>query len=153
MKQLFSFVFAGILGGLIVLGGQQMLQSNTVLSSPESDTTISQSVNWENKDYTRAVNVPFDFKKAANIAMPAVVHIAASAGEEEASGDENDIFRFFFDSDQQTAVGLMIAGTFLDGNVGKFRLRSQAGNETIYIFASPRHKKIDPLQRQKDRPF
>ncbi len=97
MKRLFSFVFAGILGGLIVLGGQQMLQSNTVLSSPESDTTISQSVNWENKDYTRAVNVPFDFKKAANIAMPAVVHIAASAGEEEASGDESDIFRFFFD--------------------------------------------------------
>ncbi len=90
MKQIISFLFAGILGGLIVLGGQQFLQQDTV------EETSSQLVKLTDNT-TKVVNVPFDFKKAANIAMSTVVHIEASAGVEEVSDSENDIFRHFLD--------------------------------------------------------
>jgi len=98
MKQLFSLIFAGIIGGLIVLGGLQLLQTSvSEVTSTAQLTSITDITPKIEKEF------PFDFKEAAKIAPPAVVHIAgqqtstAKGRQRPNNGDgSNDPFDFFF---------------------------------------------------------
>lgn len=101
MKQIFSLIFAGMIGGLITLGGLNLMDQNDATTLPVSPD-YSQTVNFVNAK-PGLNNAPGDFKIAAAKAMPAVVHISASAGaiasrDEEGTEDVNP-FRFFFDDD------------------------------------------------------
>lgn len=95
MKQLLSLVLAGIIGGLITLGGYSLLQPAVPAIQP---ATYAQPV--KNINVPAQLNaVPFDFKVAAARAMPAVVHISAVSKTVANSRMENDPFRFFFGDD------------------------------------------------------
>ena len=91
MKQLFSLVLAGIIGGLITLGGYSLLQPDTLaLTQPEAYAQAVKNVNLP----VHANAFPFDFKEAAAKAMPAVVHISATMSR-TARNNGSDPFRFF----------------------------------------------------------
>jgi len=94
MKQLFALVFASILGGVIALGGYVLLQPQTTPAIEAPIQSLARPVSNINvAPGTKAV--PFDFKAAAAKAMPAVVHISASAVQ-PASNESDNPFRFFF---------------------------------------------------------
>ena len=96
MKQLFSLILAGIIGGMITLGGYSFLRPDATINQQE--TPYAQSV--KNINVPAQLNaVPFDFKAAAARAMPAVVHISAISKTVANSPAENDPFRFFFGDD------------------------------------------------------
>lgn len=99
MKQIISLIFAGIIGGLITLGGIRFMDNNNASALPVSPD-YTQKVNLVNVK-PGANNIPGDFKVAAAKAMPAVVHISASAGAVASREEEEDVnpFRFFFDED------------------------------------------------------
>lgn len=96
MKQLGGFIIAGIVGGLIVLGGLKM--TNQPTSSQEDNSYNTQFV--KNNDRVNiGKSVPESFTDAAEIAMPSVVHISAIQNKTTASnGNERelDLFREFF---------------------------------------------------------
>ncbi|MCB0549533.1 MAG: trypsin-like peptidase domain-containing protein [Phaeodactylibacter sp.] len=94
MKQLFSLILAGIVGGLITLGGYTMLQPETPIVQPN----YVQAVKNINAPAQRNA-VPFDFKDASARAMPAVVHISAASKTASNSRRDSDPFRFFFGDD------------------------------------------------------
>lgn len=97
MKNIFSLIFAGVIGGLITLGGIQLMSSQKTITTPQPN--LARQVNQLNvKAGTKTV--PFDFTEAAQRAMPAVVHIAASAGSSAKRGrDQDNPFEFFFGDD------------------------------------------------------
>lgn len=75
MKNIIGFIVAGILGGLIVLGGLKYLDK------PEtSGVEIPQNVDIKNANYS-PTSLPFDFVEAAERAMPCVVHIKAAESD------------------------------------------------------------------------
>ncbi|MEM0993324.1 MAG: trypsin-like peptidase domain-containing protein [Bacteroidota bacterium] len=92
LKQIFGFLLAGIAGGLIVLGGLQLLQDPTEKQNPASQFTSTSSAVEK--------NVPFDFKSAAQTATPAVVHIESkqTAVRSSNEGESDNPFDFFFGS-------------------------------------------------------
>ncbi|HMO38117.1 MAG TPA: trypsin-like peptidase domain-containing protein [Saprospiraceae bacterium] len=100
MKQIFSLIVAGMIGGLVTLGGAFLLQKKT---TPATDT-FAQQVNvpaYFNNNSQTPNKVTFDFTEAAAKAMPAVVHISASAKKPTAQNnkrpqDDFNPFRFFF---------------------------------------------------------
>lgn len=96
MNRLFSLVLAGMVGGMITLGG-------TYLFSPKGSFDSSQQHYAElvrNQNVNTGLNaVPFDFKSAAKKAMPTVVHIKATQSETASRDNSNDIFRNFFGDD------------------------------------------------------
>ena len=96
MKQFTSFIFAGVIGGLITLGGIQFMDNEQPTMTNEA-ATWAQSINNIN---TTPNAVPLDFKTAAKKAMPVVVHISAKQIK-PASNNNNDYnpFRFFFGED------------------------------------------------------
>lgn len=111
MKQLFSMVLAGIIGGLITFGGLQLLpDSNPVVS--KTDAAIVRQINQPAA--ARGGGVPLDFTLAAELTMPAVVHISAEASPKPSSGNNNRRNRspldFFFD-DNLFGNGQPQAGT------------------------------------------
>ena len=92
MKQIFSLVFAGIVGGLVTLGGSYLISGdNTEVSATP---TLAHSVRNVNLPPSTTTTLTADFKDAAARSMPAVVHI--SAINNQASDDSSDPFRFFF---------------------------------------------------------
>lgn len=105
MKHIASLIFAGIVGGLITLGGFQLLApQNATVQQPLPVQNYAQFT----KGYTthnninippRAANVPFDFIKAAEKAMPAVVHITAKQNQPTANNRKkrSSPFDFFGD--------------------------------------------------------
>jgi len=100
MKNILSLVFAGIIGGLITLGGFQLMQDKEPLQLP-----VAKQVNHTVPAYTGSKPIPLNFTEAANIAMPTVVHIKASESRgqaqyrrDEEQEREGDMFDFFFDS-------------------------------------------------------
>lgn len=98
MKQLFPFVFAGILGGLITLAGLYFFQEDT--TAAVSQPYFAQQVNNSHNLNAKINAVAFDFKEAAAISMPAVVHISASASKAVSRNEEdNNPLRFFFGDD------------------------------------------------------
>lgn len=92
MKQFVSLLFAAMLGGVISLGGYQLMQADAP-ALPQSDA-YAQAV--RNVNMPALANAPyFNFTDAAAKAMPAVVHISATASQ-PARANRNDPFRFFF---------------------------------------------------------
>lgn len=93
MNKFFSTLLAGAVGGLITVGAGKLLEK----PSAEVQTTpvVAKQVNYGGGP------VPFDFTKAAEKSMPAVVHIKASESRKAATErlrDQrySDPFQYFF---------------------------------------------------------
>ncbi len=86
MKKLLPYMFAGMVGGLVCLGGNQLMQPSAeqAATTPQTENVAPQNVDF------RVANVPFDFKSAAKRAMPSVVHITAKESEETASRNKRN---------------------------------------------------------------
>lgn len=97
MKQLLSLITAGMVGGLIVLGGLHFLQPDTAGDSFE-EPVFAQAVRQVNVP-PNANSVAFDFKAAAAKSMSAVVHISAKVAQPTSSSRSQDPFRLFFRDD------------------------------------------------------
>jgi S1-C subfamily serine protease len=93
MKKIISYVFAGMLGGLITLSGN-MYFMNTYNKTPQKQESLAQSV--KNINVAPIANaVPIDFTAAAQRGMPAVVHIKSTAAPRKGQ-TPSDPFSFFF---------------------------------------------------------
>ncbi len=96
MKQVFSLIAAGIIGGMICLGGVQLLNSN---QAPTETLSFAKQVNNVNVKPNSNL-VPFDFTQAAEVSMPAVVHISAKESEATARNNrKSDPFSRLFGED------------------------------------------------------
>ena len=98
MKQLFSLVGAGIVGGLITFGGIFLFQPGQIAHQPAQIDTPAKFVNYSPE---KAPALPFDFALAAERATPSVVHITSISNPSKASSGkesprDRDPFRFFF---------------------------------------------------------
>jgi len=94
MNKLWSTLLAGATGGLVTLGAAKMLEIPQTPQVPEQQT-YSKQVNYGGSA------VPFDFTKAAERAMPSVVHIKASESKESAIQRQRENrysnpFQYFF---------------------------------------------------------
>ena len=99
MKQFLSFLLAAIAGGLIALGGVSIFEKDTEISAAPTELP-SQQISYVNQRPVPASNI-FDFTKAAQMANPVVVHIAAKANKTNANNNySDDPFRFFFGEDR-----------------------------------------------------
>jgi len=85
-------MLAGIVGGLITLGGYSLLAPQTTAPAIQ-ESVFARAVNNINVPPS-TTNVPFDFKVAAAKSMPAVVHISAKIAQP--ASNRQDPFRFFF---------------------------------------------------------
>ena len=100
MRQILSFLFAGILGGLIVLSGMYFINSEE-----DSNSNESSYVKMASEVTATTESIPdFDFTVAAERAMDAVVHINAKESESKAlqrrqEQPNRSPFSFFFDDD------------------------------------------------------
>ena len=95
MKQIIALVISGVLGGLIVLSG--MLWIDQSKPQPASNPNLAHSVGLT----TLMKDAPNNFIEAANVAMPAVVHISVSesvtlAKDRYDRRSRRDPFSFFF---------------------------------------------------------
>ncbi|MFK8102053.1 MAG: S1C family serine protease [Saprospiraceae bacterium] len=115
MKNLFSLVIAGIIGGLITLGGLQFMTTAKNNSKPTLEPS-AQIVTQNLNAAPRANAVPFDFSSAAEKVMPVVVHIDAGESTKLANQRKqkerksNPFGDFFGDSplfgpDQKRGIG------------------------------------------------
>jgi len=98
MKQVFSLVFAGMIGGIITLGGYLAVQGN----HPKNVAGLEQyAKNVSNVNVPPSLNVPFDFTAAAELSTPAVVHISAKESEKKAreNRQKNQQWPNIFDDD------------------------------------------------------
>lgn len=97
MKQLTTLFIAALLGGMFALGGSLILSPETSKVETIEQERFGKLANFNTG---RIQNAPIDFVKAAEIGMPAVVHIAAKqtqARNAPSGYDKNldDIFRDF----------------------------------------------------------
>lgn len=69
MKNLISLIFAGMIGGGLVLGIHSFTQTSPQIHSAETIQAVPVA------NYTTSNSAPFDFVKASAISTPAVVHI------------------------------------------------------------------------------
>ncbi|MCC6413641.1 MAG: trypsin-like peptidase domain-containing protein [Saprospiraceae bacterium] len=96
MNKFLSTVLAGVAGGLVTIGANQYLFNNDV--PVEVHTAATPAARQVNYTYGGAPPA-FDFTKAAEKSMPAVVHIKASESKEAAIQRQkqyNSPFRYFF---------------------------------------------------------
>ena len=93
MKNLFSLVFAGIIGGMITLSGVYLLRTSPIENVPTIEN-FAQPVSNNLNVRAGSVTAPFDFADAAESATPSVVHITATSGrgQQENSGSPLDFF-------------------------------------------------------------
>jgi len=92
MKNLFSLVFAGIIGGVITLSGVYLLNNSQVENAPTIEN-YAQPVSNNLNVRAGSATAPFDFADAAEKATPSVVHITATSGRgEERSLSPSDFF-------------------------------------------------------------
>ena len=94
MNKLWSTLLAGATGGLVTMGAVKMLDTPQLPQIPETQT-YSKQVNYG------GAPVPFDFTKAAERAMPSVVHIKATESKESAIQRQRENrysnpFQYFF---------------------------------------------------------
>jgi Do/DeqQ family serine protease len=97
MKKLLSLTFAGMVGGLVTFGGIQLMEQGQNPSADKwADEQLAMNVSTP---FGHSPSAPFDFKTAAQKAMPAVVHITAMESEEASAkkrrGSGNPFFDFF----------------------------------------------------------
>lgn len=112
MKNLFSLVFAGIIGGMIALAGVYLLRTAPITNAPTIENyaqPVSNNINVK----AGSITAPFDFADAAEKATPSVVHITATQGrnQQDNSGSPLD---------------------YLFGNPGGGGLRGGSGSGVIY---------------------
>ena len=102
MKRFFSLVLAGMVGGAFTFGLLQLNPDNAQTPPPAPPHALQ--TNYRNVSPGTGF---FDFKEAALISTPAVVHIAAKEGQKTATerGRQNDPFRFFFGDDFMSPFG------------------------------------------------
>lgn len=98
MKQLFSLILAGIIGGLVTLGGARLFQTKQPV---ESTDRFAQQVNFVPSNTYSSSAVPSNFTEAASKAMPVVVNITATAKAKEREQEKEDDngmnpWRYFF---------------------------------------------------------
>ncbi|MBC7776512.1 MAG: trypsin-like peptidase domain-containing protein [Phycisphaerae bacterium] len=94
MKKFWSIFLAGAAGGLVTLGAAKMLEK------PQTPPLLEQQTYSKQVNYGGAP-VPFDFTRAAERAMPSVVHIKASESKESAVQRQRENrysnpFQYFF---------------------------------------------------------
>ena len=96
MKQIFSLVLAGIIGGFVAIGGMYYLQqdNNTFKNGPAKQV---RNINIDPDE----LNAPSGFTEAAARAMPSVVHISVTERIDQVDNRQNDSdpFKFFFGDD------------------------------------------------------
>ncbi len=98
MKQLFSLVLAGMIGGLVMLGGLYFIYEPAAINS----APMAQAIPVNNINVApRATAYPFNFTAAAERATPSVVYISASATSTASRNnrEDNNPFRLFFGDD------------------------------------------------------
>jgi len=118
MKQFLGFIIAGVVGGLIVLGGIKMMipqaapQALGVLSA--NDAQLVSNPNRVNV----GKEVPENFTSAAEKAMPAVVHIKAISKGSKSDKKRSDDFdlRDFFDGPDGSPKGGTGSGVIIKSN-------------------------------------
>lgn len=98
MNKFWSTLLAGAVGGMVTLGASKLFEKPVASNAPTT-STVARQVNYGGGP------APFDFKKAAERAMPAVVHIKASESRQAASQRlreqrYTDPFSFFFGQGQ-----------------------------------------------------
>ena len=94
MNKFWSTLLAGAAGGLMTLGAAKLLEKPQVVQIPET-TSYARQANYG------GAPVPFDFTKAAERSMDAVVHIKATESREAAVQRQRnqrsvDPFQYFF---------------------------------------------------------
>lgn len=97
MKRFASLILAGVIGGLITLGGIFFLSEEpAVVVASEVADSVPVKNNWNTNP--GMANFPDGFRDAAGKAMPAVVHISSRFGStaQTEPEDDNNPFRFFF---------------------------------------------------------
>ncbi|MEL6926480.1 MAG: hypothetical protein AAFO94_20720, partial [Bacteroidota bacterium] len=78
MKRILSLIFAGIIGGLITVGGLRFMSADQqAITNPSSPVTFASN----NNSLNIAPTAPFDFTVAAEKATKAVVNISAAESE------------------------------------------------------------------------
>jgi Do/DeqQ family serine protease len=90
MNKIWSTILAGAVGGIITIGAYKMLERPVLATQP---SVLSKTVSYG------SAPAPFDFTKAAERAMPAVVHIKASESRQAAmqrQRQNDNPFRYFF---------------------------------------------------------
>lgn len=96
MKQIFSLILAGIIGGMVTLGGSHLLQQEQPATTSPG---FAQQVNFSpGQNFSTPT---FNFTEAAAKATPAVVNITATAARktaqrEDRGSEQINPFRFFF---------------------------------------------------------
>lgn len=80
MKQWISILAAGVLGGLVVVGGNQIMQNDQEALVPQPEMKLTPVAN-----FNMAPTAPSSFVTAAEKSTPAVVHITAQESEAMAS--------------------------------------------------------------------
>lgn len=112
MKNLFSLVFAGIIGGMITLSGVYLLRTSQVDNTTNKET-YAQPVSNNLNIRAGSATAPFDFADAAEKATPSVVHITATSGRGQKEESDSPLDYFF-------------------GNPGQGGLRGGTGSGVIY---------------------
>lgn len=95
MRNFLSILFAAILGGVIALGGAQLLNKEGKTIT-ENVNVPARVVKMTASNNNVSPSVPFDFKEAAKKSTKSVVHIAAKGSSSTASGGDDNVFKYFF---------------------------------------------------------
>jgi serine protease Do len=93
MKKIISYVFAGMVGGFITLGGNMYFMDTYTMTEKRTESLAQTVKNINVAPITNAV--PIDFTEAAQLGMPAVVHIKSTASLRQGQ-TPSDPFSFFF---------------------------------------------------------
>lgn len=100
MKQFIGFIVAGVLGGVIVLGGMHLAAPTMTVSQVAGDSFVQPTFTSEKGKVNVPKSIPDNFIVAAEKGMPAVVHISATVAKKTASNNDRqsdfDLFRDFF---------------------------------------------------------
>ena len=90
-NKFWSTMLAGALGGAATFGAAKFLDKNPNVSTDNTTTTLARQVNYQ------GAPAPFDFTKAADNSMSAVVHIKATESQQAAiQRQRSNPWSFFF---------------------------------------------------------
>ncbi len=90
MNKFWSSLLAGVLGGLVTFAGIRLTQTNSVVQIAPNQAVPTRQVS-----YNPPV-APFDFTRAAEKSMPAVVHIKATESRESAIQRQRNTNPFYY---------------------------------------------------------
>ncbi|MCB0532731.1 MAG: trypsin-like peptidase domain-containing protein [Lewinellaceae bacterium] len=97
MNKFWSTLLAGAMGGLVTFGAVHLMEKQAVQTASNTPPAPAKQVNYN----YGAPPPSFDFTKAAERAMPSVVHIKATESRQNAvqRQRQSNPFRFFFGDD------------------------------------------------------